>query len=202
MGFSLFDPTSWFDSGGSSSSASVTSNVNLKLEGLDNIKETLTLDIKPIEVKPLELKPLTINENIDLKPIELKPVTLNENIDLKPLEIKPITLNENIDLKPVTLNENIDLKPVAIDSCQTLRLAPLPETRVCQPYHHHVGYTLFGVELMGVTYQGESEQLIGSPHHPQVVERTERIEHRHAKGPTELGTSRGIRVRVLDPDGE
>src|SRR5713226_31247 len=175
MGFSLFDPTSWFDSGGSSSSASVTSNVNLKLEGLDNIKETLTLDIKPIEVKPLELKPLTINENIDLKPIELK---------------------------PVTLNENIDLKPVAIDSCQTLRLAPLPETRVCQPYHHHVGYTLFGVELMGVTYQGESEQLIGSPHHPQVVERTERIEHRHAKGPTELGTSRGIRVRVLDPDGE
>src|SRR5229473_83791 len=139
MGFSLFDPTSWFDSGGSSSSASVTSNVNLKLEGLDNIKETLTLDIKPIEVKPLELKPLTINENIDL--------------------------------------ENIELKPVAIDSCQTLRLAPLPETRVCQPYHHHVGYTLFGVELMGVTYQGESEQLIGSPHHPQVVERTERIEH-------------------------
>src|SRR5216683_1902189 len=175
MGFSLFDPTSWFDSGGSSSSASVTSNVNLKLEGLDNIKETLTLDIKPIEVKPLELKPLTINENIDLKPIELK---------------------------PVTLNENIDLKPVAIDSCQTLRLAPLPETRVCQPYHHHVGYTLFGVELMGVTYQGESEQLIGSPHHPQVVERTERIEHRHAKRPTELGTSRGIRVRVLDPDDE
>src|SRR6266849_3787775 len=168
MGFSLFDPTSWFDSGGSSSSASVTSNVNLKLEGLDNIKETLTLDIKPIEVKPLELKPLT--------------------------------LNENIDLKPIALNENIDLKPVAIDSCQTLRLAPLPETRVCQPYHHHVGYTLFGVELMGVTYQGESEQLIGSPHHPQVVERTERIEHRHAKRPTELGTSRGIRVRVLDPD--
>src|SRR5216683_640105 len=147
MGFSLFDPTSWFDSGGSSSSASVTSNVNLKLEGLDNIKETLTLDIKPIEVKPLELKPLTINENIDLK--------------------------------PMTLNENIDLKPVAIDSCQTLRLAPLPETRVCQPYHHHVGYTLFGVELMGMTYHGESEQLIGSPHRPRVIERTERIEHRH-----------------------
>ena len=183
---SLLDPLGIFDGGGSSSSATVTSNLNLKIEGLNDMKETLTLDIKPIEVKALELKPLTLNENIDLKPIELKPVTLNENIDLQ----------------PVTLNENIDLKPVAIDSCQTLRLAPLPETRVCQPYHHHVGYTLFGVEVMGMTYHGESEQLIGSPRRPQVVERTEHIEHRHPAGPTELGGSRGIRVRVLDPDDE
>jgi len=199
---SLLDPLGIFDGGGSSSSATVTSNLNLKIEGLNDMKETLTLDIKPIEVKALELKPLTLNENIDLKPIELKPVTINENIDLKPIELKPVTLNENIDLQPVTLNENIDLKPVAIDSCQTLRLAPLPETRVCQPYHHHVGYTLFGVEVMGMTYHGESEQLIGSPRRPQVVERTEHIEHRHPAGPTELGGSRGIRVRVLDPDDE
>src|SRR5690348_1275451 len=112
---SLLDPLGIFDGGGSSSTASVTSTVNLDIKGLDKIGLTETVDIKPIEVKPL-----TVNENVDIKPL-----TLNENVD-----IKPLTLNENIDLNPVTLNENIDLRPVAVDTCQTLRLAPLPETKV------------------------------------------------------------------------
>ena len=115
-----------------------------------------------------------MTENVNLggtdKPIAAEPRAqadhLNENI-----ELKPVTVNENIDLQPVTLNENIDLKPVAVDTCQTFKLAPLPETGVRQPYRHHVGYTMFGVEYMGVSYDGESKQLIDSPHRPQVVER-------------------------------
>ena len=190
--------------GGGGSSASVTSNVNLKIEGLNDMKQAVTLQggDKPVAVSEvIELKPLTVTENINVggtdKPlaqsIDLKPITLNENIDLK-----PVTLNENIDVKPLTLNENIDLKPVAVDTCQTFKLAPLPETAVRQPYRHHIGYTMFGVEYMGVSYDGESKQLIDSPRRPQVVEHFGHSEHH--RPPSSFSGERGIRVRVLDPD--
>ncbi len=181
MGFLDSIGLGFLDPGGGGSSASVTSAVNLNINGLNDIKETITL-----------AGGAKISQDIDLKP-----VTLNENIDLK-----PVTLNENIDLKPVTLNENIDLKPVAIDSCQTLKLAPFPDTHVCQPYRHHVGYTMFGVEFMGVSYDGESKQLIESPRRPKVVERLGHGEHRRGGLVREVSGSRGIRVRVLDPDDE
>ncbi len=154
-----------FGDGGSSSS--VTSTVNVDIQGLNNIGLNETIELKPIEVKPLK-----------------------------------VTLDENIDLKPVTLNENIDLKPVAVDTCQTLRLAPLPETRVSNPYHHRVTYHLFGMEMMNISYTGESGQNVESPHHPQVVESERwggghRDEHHMI-----VGESPGIRVRVIRPDEE
>ncbi len=180
--------------GDSGSSSQVTSTVNVDIQGLDKIGVTETIDLKPIELKPVTL---TLDETVDLKPIEIKPlkVTLDENIDLK-----PVTFNENIDLKPVTLNENIDLKPVAVDTCQTLRLAPLPETRVTNPYHHRVTYHLFGMEMMSVSYAGESGQNIESPHHPQVVEGPSWFGHHPEERPRDLGEGHGIRVRVLPPD--
>jgi hypothetical protein len=171
--------------GGDSSSTTV----NLDVQGLNNIGLNETIDLKPVEIKPVTV---TLDENI-----ALKPVTLNANIDLK-----PVTLNENIDLQPVTLNENIDLKPVAVDTCQTLRLAPLPETRVSSPYHHRVTYHLFGMEVMNVSYTGESGQNIESPRHPLVVEGPRRAEGHRDEYPTIVGESPGIRVRVLRPDEE
>ena len=122
----------------------MTSNVNLKIEGLNDMKQTVTVQggDKPLAVSEvIELKPLTVTDNVNIggtdKPIgiDVRPLTLNENIDLK-----PVTLNENVDVKPVTLNENIDLKPVAVDTCQTYRVAPLPRPTVRQPYRHHIGY--------------------------------------------------------------
>jgi hypothetical protein len=186
--------------GDGGSSSQVTSTVNVDIQGLNNIGVNETIELKPVTV--------TLNENIDLKPIEIKPVTLNENIDLKPvtlnenIDLKPVTLNENIDLKPVTLNENIDLKPVAVDTCQTLRLAPLPETRVTNPYHHRVTYHVFGMEMMSVSYAGESGQNIESPHHPQVIEGPPWFEHRREEHHRGLGEGHGIRVRVIPPDEE
>jgi hypothetical protein len=173
---SFLDPLGLFDGGGSSSSASVTSTVNLDVQGLDKIGVTETIELKPIEIKPL-----TINENIDLK---------------------PVTVNENIDLKPITLNENIDLKPVAVDTCQTLRLAPLPETTICNPYRHHVAMNLFGLEFMSMTFHGQSEQEIHSPRRPQVTERTRFPDRGHEPSATVIGEGRGIRVRVVDDNGD
>jgi hypothetical protein len=202
--FGIDDIVGAFTGGGGSSSSSVTSNVNVKVEGLNDMKQTVTLQggDKPVATSDvIELKPLTLTENLNFggtdKAIDLKlePVTINENIDLK-----PVTLNENIDLQPVTFNENIDLKPVAVDTCQTYRLAPLPETEVCQPYRHHIGYTMFGVEYMGVSYDGESKQRIDSPRRPQVVEHLGHRDHRPPPGPKVFSGDRGLRVRVVEPD--
>ncbi|HVM06611.1 MAG TPA: hypothetical protein VM242_15745 [Acidimicrobiales bacterium] len=186
--FSFLDPI--FGGGGGGASSSVTSTMNLNVNGLDKMSST-------VEVKPLELKPLTFNEVIEVKPLELKPLTVNET-----LELKPVTLNETVELKPVTVNETFDLRPVAIDSCQTMRLAPLPETRVCQPYRHHVAYTMFGVEWAGVTYDGESQQNIESPRRPQVVESPELSPRRRRRHPAKVVGGGGLRVRVVDPDGD
>jgi hypothetical protein len=161
--------------GDSSSSSTVNSTVNVDIQGLNNIG---------------------VNETIDLQPVT---VTLNENVDVQPVTV---TLNENVDLKPVTLNENIDLKPVAVDTCQTLRLAPLPETRVSNPYHHRVTYHLFGIEMVNVTYTGESGQNIESPRHPQVVEGQRLIGGHRDEHSMIVSEGQGIRVRVLHPDEE
>lgn len=192
--FSFLDPI--FGGGGGGASSSVTSTMNLNVNGLDNMKSAVGLDIKPLEIKPLEIKPLTFNEVIEVKPLELKPLTVNET-----LELKPVTLNETVELKPVTVNETFDLRPVAIDSCQTMRLAPLPETRICQPYRHHVAYTMFGMEIGAVTYEGESQQNIESPRRPQVVESVELVRPRRRRYPAKVVGGGGIRVRVVHPDG-
>jgi hypothetical protein len=193
-----------FGDGGSSST--VSSTLNVDIQGLNNIGVNETIDLQPVTVtvnENVDVQPVTLNENIDLQPvtlnenIDLQPVTLNENIDLQ-----PVTLNENVDLKPVTLNENIDLKPVAVDTCQTLRLAPLPETRVSNPYHHRVTYHLFGIEMVNVTYTGESGQNIESPHHRQVVEGRSWAGGHPDEHSMVVGESQGIRVRVLHPDEE
>ena len=166
--------------GGGGASSSVSSNVTIQGGDKDH----------PVVVnETIELKPLTMNVGGTDKPLAISEV----------IELKPVTVNENIDLQPVTLNENIDLKPVAVDTCTTYKLAPLPETVVRQPYRHHIGYTMFGVEYMGVSYDGESKQLIDSPRRPQVVEHFGHSEHRRSPS-TEFSGDRGIRVRVLDPD--
>ena len=72
-------------------------------------------------------------------------------------------------------------------------VAPLPETRVCNPYHHHVAMTMFGLEVLAMTFNGESEQAIHSPHRPQVAERTTFPARGAGASPTVLGEGRGIR---------
>lgn len=176
------------DGGGSSSS--VSSTVTLNLNGLEKIGVTETIDLKPIEVKPL-----SVTETVDLKPIEIKPLSVTETVDLR-----PVNITETLELKPLNLSETVDLKPVAVDSCQTLRLAPLPETRVCNPYHHQVAMSLFGIEVMAMTFDGEAEQAVHSPQRQQVAERTAFPTRSAVSGHRTLGEGRGIRVRVLDDD--
>jgi hypothetical protein len=87
-----------------------------------------------------------------------------------------------------------------LDSTQTVRLAPLPDTTVCNPYHHHVAMSLFGVEVMAMSYRGDSEQSVRSPRREQRTRRTSVEAGRPHGKPTVVG-GRGLRIRVIDEPG-
>lgn len=57
----------------------------------------------------------------------------------------------------------IDLQPVVLDQCLRLSLGPLPATRICLPNRQRIGLTLFGVEVLGLTLDGEAQVLVGEP---------------------------------------
>ena len=57
----------------------------------------------------------------------------------------------------------IDLQPVVLDQCLRLSLGPLPSTRICLPNRQRIGLTLFGVEVLGLTLDGEAQVLVGEP---------------------------------------
>src|SRR2546423_4239057 len=41
-----------------------------------------------------------------------------------------------------------------------MNVGKLPEVCVRQPYHHHIGLTLYGTEIFGVTYSGEQTTVV------------------------------------------
>jgi hypothetical protein len=110
-------------------------------------------------------------DNIHLK--EIAPVTVNSNVAVtQPIVTQSTSKSDStagVDLKvePLKVSSDstsaIDVKPLAIDSCQTLKLAPLPPIRMEQPYSQHFGVTFMGMELWGLNISGRSETFLHSP---------------------------------------
>ena len=154
--------------GGGSSSSSVSADYNVKLDG------RMDADLDNIQIK--EIAPITVNSNLAVtRPIETQSTsksdaTANVSLKVEPLKAE-IDTNSVIELKPVKAdvgtNSVIDLKPVAVDSCQTIKLAPLPPICIDQPYSQHFGFTFMGMELWGFTISGKSEMNLHSPPKPQ-----------------------------------
>ena len=160
-----------------------------------------------VDVDIDKIAPVTVNSNLAVTQPIVTQSTSNStanstaNLDLKvePLDVKVEPLTIDTDSKSL-----IDLKPVVVDSCQTIRLAPLPPIHVEQPYRQHFAFTYMGMELFGFTMSGTSEMKLHTPrkHHP--CEPHEHESEPAAKtGPasTGAGTQRpggGLRVRVND----
>lgn len=54
------------------------------------------------------------------------------------------------------VNASVDLQPVVLDQCFRLSLAPLPPTRICLPSRQRVSLSVFGIEVVGITLEGEA----------------------------------------------
>ncbi len=111
----------------------------------------------------------TIHIDSDLDNIripEIGPITTTSTVNgdskvglkVEPLKIEPLTVTSNSNTNSV-----VDLKPVAVDSCQTIKIAPLPPIRMEQPYSQHFGFVVMGVELFGFNSSGSYETLLNHP---------------------------------------
>jgi hypothetical protein len=85
---------------------------------------------------------------------------------------------------------DIDLKPLALDQCLRISLAPLPATCIRFPNEQRIGLSLFGVEIFGVSLQGESQVVVCEPQKvPHIVAGA-------ALAPSHAKTDGGLRIRL------
>lgn len=145
--------------------------VTVAVNGLDNIK-------------------LTIPEPIKTETTLKLPDTLKTDGKFAFTIPEPIRTDAKAD---VGLRAGIDLQPVVFDQCLRLSLGPLPPTRICLPNRQHVGLTLFGVEVFGITLEGEANILVGEPERQTHIVKSAPA---HPKSEHPKSGGDGIRVRL------
>ncbi len=125
----------------------VNDNSTIDIAGLNDIKADLKLELpQPFQTSnssTLEIKPVKADLGTDTH-ITIDPLKLD-------LEIEPLKTDSSL---------FIDLKPAVIDLCLTANIGKIPSVCIRQPYHHHIGFTLFGAEVWGLTFSGQQETVI------------------------------------------
>jgi len=155
--------------------ADVNSSNSFEIVGLDDIK------LRSEMVFPDPIK----TEFAITQPIQME-TDLNTT-----MEIKPIVMTNNS-------NVAMDLKPVTFDFCLKLDFGGPPPMCIRMPYSHHFGITLFGVELFGFNFSGESQTILDElPKRPQVAWGGEKSVKHPSGGhsPQVSGSDSGLRIR-------
>jgi hypothetical protein len=92
----------------------------------------------------------------------------------------------------------LDVRPMVIDLCTKIEFGRLPPTCIRQPYKHHFGITLFGTEVLGFNFVGESriviEDVQPAPH--VVWGGEEAVAHPHHKGGHKHSEPEGDGLRI------
>jgi hypothetical protein len=140
-----------------SGTTNVDADSTVEIQGLDNVKLTLALP------QPLQTK----SELVVPQPFR------TENR-------QEIAVTEPV----VTDSKNamsLDIRPLTVDLCTKTSLGPLPPTCIRQPYQHHFGFTLFGVEWVGMSFSGESQMIVQDlPKQPHVTWGSSEPPHPHS----------------------
>ena len=157
--------------GGSSGSETVTvtstDTGTVDIIGLDDVQVTLNVP-----------DPITTNSTLTTTSTStlLVPDPIKNDISTK----SDIGMKSDLTLDIKPLDVTLDVKPVVLDLCYTVNVGRIPETRIRNPYRHHIGLTLFGTEVLGMTFEGEQDTVIEDLHRqPMVVEGHESFEHGH-----------------------
>jgi hypothetical protein len=140
------------------SSVDIPKDYTFKI-GSDGSTIHVDSDLDNIHLK--EIAPVTVNSNVAVtQPIVTQSTSKSDSSASVDLKLEPLKLSSDS-------TSEIDVKPLAIDSCQTLKLAPLPPIKMEQPYSQHFGITFMGMELWGFNMSGKSETFLHSPRKPQ-----------------------------------
>jgi hypothetical protein len=133
-----------------------TVGADVTIEGLDNISVDSTVTLQPL-TSTVTLEPLTTTSTITLEPLT-STVTSSSSVDF-------------------------DLEPVAVDSCVRVELAPLPPTRLRTPWEQRVGMSVLGVELLAVTWRGETQSIVEpAPRRPLLLGMVDEHDHEDHDG--------------------
>lgn len=105
---------------------------------------------------------------------------------------EPIVMQNTSDI-------GLDIRPLVMDFCLKFEFGKLPATCIRQPYQHHFGITLFGLEILGFNFVGESRiQIDEVQKKPQIAWGGE-AEHHNPRPSRKRGRGRdseGIRIRL------
>jgi hypothetical protein len=103
-------------------------------------------------------------------------VDVRERVSVDPTTVDSVGLDnikprsELVVPLPVRTETALDIRPVTMDLCLNINFGRIPPTCIRQPYHHHFGMTLFGVEIFGFTLSGEQRIIIDDlPDKPAVA---------------------------------
>ena len=176
--------------GGKGGGVSIPSDYTIKVGGTGQAM-AVDADLDNIHIK--EIAPVTVNSNIAVtKPIVTQSTAESDSKASIDLKLQPLKVDSDS-------KSEIDVKPLVVDSCQTLKLAPLPATCVEQPYTHHFGFTFMGIELWGFNVSGTSETAVRSPERSR-FHKVHVGHHRHSseeEPPHDGGGNEGgLRVRI------
>jgi hypothetical protein len=122
-----------------------SSSNTVDLVGLDDINADLKLELP---------QPFKTESSLDIKPLK---ADLGTNSHLG---IDPLKLELQVDPLKSENSYSIDLKPAVVDLCLTTNIGKLPNVCIRQPYSHHIGFTLFNIEVWGYTFSGQQETVI------------------------------------------
>jgi len=94
----------------------------------------------------------------------------------------------------------LDVKPLVVDLCLNVNIGKIPPTHIRQPYDHRIGFRLFGIEIFGFSFAGESQVIIGDPTpEPKVVwGGEEKPAHGPRRARHSSPESGGLRIRLHD----
>jgi hypothetical protein len=151
--------------------------ITVALTGLDDIKLSIPDPVKT-ESKYTIVVPETVNTDTKFAFSVPDPIRTDAKADGK---------------LDVNLKSGIDLQPVVLDQCLRLSLGPLPPTHICLPNRQHVGLTVFGVEVFGLTVEGEAKIVVGEPQRQTHIVNTSA---RHGLPPHTTPRDNGIRIRL------
>jgi hypothetical protein len=121
------------------------------------------------------------------------PIVTDSKASLELAINEPIVTQSRADL-------SLDVRPLVADLCLRLDVGELPDTSIRQPYQAHFGITLFGVELFGFNFAGETQLVVQNlPRRPQSVFGEQRVEPARRRPPVRATPDAGgIRVRLED----
>jgi hypothetical protein len=116
----------------------------------------------------------------------------------------PIRTDSQFAIEPIELRNTsdigLDIRPLVMDFCLKFEFGKLPSTCIRQPYQHHFGITLFGMEVLGFNFAGESRiQIDEVQKRPQIAwggEPTKGKRGSHSRRESKGDDPDGINIRL------